>query len=281
MALTTIAAAIAAARAVGQDIPWHKTTLTTGVALTPHSLWVGAGWPAVTGTYGATGKANGRVLTKTSTGGGRFVDAPPTGDTRLCGVGMCPGAATALGTAYLVDRIADVSIAHAEATGAITGCDATSRLPGVGTYEEGCQIWAYVGNALSAASNVFTLDYTDQDGNAATTPNITTVASAVTNRSVNALMFQTLAAGSTGVRSIDAITAVSGAGTGTICLALVRVLATVPMPLLGTVIEKDFIAENPGMVKIYDDTCFDWIIVPTGAIANGTLMTGSISLVSG
>lgn len=281
MALSTIAAAIAAARSVGQDIPWHKANPSAGVALTPHSLWAGAGWPAIAGTYGTTGKANGRVLTKTSTGGGRFIDAPPTGDTRLCGVGMCPGVSTALGTAYLVDRIADVAIAHAEASGSITGCTATSRLPSAATNTEGCQIWAYVTGALSAASNVFTLDYTDQDGNSATTPSITTVASAVANRSVNTKMFQDLAAGTSGVRSIDAITAVSGAGTGTICLALVRVLASVPIPLLTTVIEKDFIAENPGMVKIYDDTCFDWILVPTGAAGNGALMHGSISLVSG
>ena len=280
MTISTIATASSAVTNNGQSIPFSKAVPSAGVAHVPHSLWAGAGFPGVAGTYGTTGRANGRVLTDASTGGSLYRNAP-SGQMYVMGAGMGPGAATCLGTAYLIDRVADCSIAHAEATGAFTGLTATSRLPASGATALGCQIWIYVTVGLSAASNVFTLTYTNHTGASKTTPNITTVASAVANRSVNLNMFAQLAVGDTGVRSIDSITAVSGAGTGTICVALVRVLARITVPLLQTVIEKGYISEQPGWRPIYDDTCFDWIITPVGAAGNGTIMNGSVLLASG
>ena len=282
MAISTIATASDAVRRNGQNLGINKAVPSVGVANVPHSLWAGAGFPSIAGTYGATGKANGRVLTGTSAGGVRYQNALASSQMYLMGAGMSPGASTCTGTAYLVDRIADCAIAHAEATGSFTGLTATSRLPAAATNAEGCQIWVYVTSALSAASNVFTLTYTNQAGTGSkTTPNITTVASAVANRSVNLNMFVELAAGDTGVRSIDSITAVSGAGTGTICVALVRVLARINIPLINTVIERNYYADMPGWKSLYDDTCFDWILTPSGAAANGTLMTGNILVASG
>lgn len=281
MTISTISAAAEAVTNNGQNIPMSKANPSVGVALTPHSLWAGAGSPAAAGTYGTTGKANGRTLTDASTGGSLYRNAP-SGQMYLMGAGMAPGASTCLGTAILVDRIADCAIAHAEATGSFTGLSATSRLPTASANAEACQIWIYVTGALSAASNTFTLTYTNQAGTGSkTTANIVTVASAIVNRSCNANMFVQLANGDTGVRSIESITAVSGAGTGTLVVCLVRPLARIPMPLTTTVIEKNFITDNPGWKALYDDTCFDWILLPTGAAANGTVMNASVLLASG
>ena len=282
MTISTIANFASAITKNGQDLVISKPVPSNGVANIPHSLWAGAGFPGgVAGTYGTTGKANGRVLTDASTGGVPYRNAP-SGQMYLTHAGMMPGATTCLGTAYLVDRIADVAIDHAEATGSITGCTATSRLPAASADADACQIFVYVTVGLSAASNTFTLTYTNSAGTGSqVTANIVTVASAVANRSVNTGMFVQLATGDTGVRSVDAITAVSGAGTGTLCVALVRVLARIPLPLNLTVIERDYLAEMPGPKAIYDDTCFDWILVPTGAAASGTVMNASIRLASG
>lgn len=282
MTISTIAGFASAITNNGQDLVISKQVPSVGVANIPHSLWAGTGFPgAAAGTYGTTGKANGRVLTDASTGGITYRNAP-SGQMYVTRAGMMPGAATCLGTALLVDRIADVSLAHAEATGSITGCDATSRLPAASAGADACQIFVYVTSALSAGSNTFTLTYTNEAGTGSqVTANIVTVASAVANRSVNTGLFVQLATGDVGVRSVDAITAVSGAATGTICVALVRVLARIPLPLNQTIIERDFLAEMPGPRAIYDDTCFDWILVPTGAAANGTVMNASISLASG
>lgn len=279
--ISTIITAADAVTNNGQNIIVSKAVPSVGVANVPHSLWAGAGHPAATGTYGTTGKANGRVLTSASTGGTRYQNAP-SDQMYIMGAGMAPGAATCLGTAYLVDRISDCAIAHAEASGSITGLDATSRLPGAAATAEGCMIWVYVSGALSAASNTFTLTYTNQAGTGSrTTANIVTVASAIVNRSCNANMFVELQAGDTGVRSVDSITAVSGAGTGTLVVCLVRVLARINIPLLATAIEKNYITEMPGWKAIYDDTCFDWILAPVGAAANGTIMNASLLLASG
>jgi len=280
MALSTVDGWAAAVANNGQDIQITKNVPTVGVANIPHSLWAGGGTP-VAGTYGTTGKANGRVLTDASTGGRSYVNAV-SGTMYLTRVGMIPQASTCQGTILLVDRIADCAVAHAEATGSITGLTATSRLPAAATGAEACQIFIYVSGALSAAANTFTLTYTNEAGTGSkTTPNIVTVASAVANRSINTGLFVPLATGDTGVRSVDSITAVSGAGTGTIVICLVRVLARIPIPVAGVIVERDLISELPGPRTIYSDTCFDWILIPTGAAAASTPMLGNLMLAYG
>lgn len=280
MALSTVDGWAAAVANNGQDVQHTKNIPTVGVANIPHSLWAGSGTPSA-GTYGTTGKANGRVLTDASTGGRAYVNAP-SGTMYLTRAGAIAQASTCQGTILLVDRISDCAVAHAEATGSITGLDATSRLPAAATGAAGAQIFIYVSGALSAASNTFTLTYTNEAGTGSqVTPNIVTVASAVANRSINTGLFVPLATGDTGVRSIESITAVSGAGTGTIVICLVRVLARIPIPVASVLVERDLISELPGPRALYDDTCFDWILIPTGAAAANTPMLGSYMIAYG
>lgn len=280
MALSTLDGWAGAVASNGQDIQFHKLVPTVGVANVPHSLWAGAGIPEA-GTYGTTGKANGRVLTDASTGGKPYLNAP-SGQMYLTRAGMIPGASTCQGTILLVDRIADCALAHAEATGSITGLTATSRLPAASANAEGCQIFVYVTGALSAASNTITYTYTNQAGTGSkTTQNVVTVASAVANRSCNANMFVGLATGDTGVRSIESVTLASGSATGTLCVCLVRILARIPIPVAGTLVERDLVAELPGPKALYDDTCLDWILLPTGAAAANTPMIGNVTLAYG
>lgn len=265
---------------VGQDLQFHKLIPTVGVANVPHSLWAGGGIPAA-GTYGSTGKANGRVLTDASTGAHAYTNAP-SGQMYLVRAGMNPLASTCQGSIYLVDRIADCALAHAEATGSITGLTATSRLPAAATNAEACQIFVYVTSALSGASNTITYTYTNQAGTGSrVTQNVVTVASAVANRSCNLNMFVGLQAGDTGVRSIESVTLSSGSATGTLCVCLVRILARIPIPVAGGHVERDLIAELPGPKALYDDTCFDWILAPTDAAVANTPMIGNIMLAYG
>lgn len=197
---------------------------------------------------------------------------------------MNPLAATCQGTLILVDRIADCLVAHAEASGNFTGTgiDATSRLPAQAAGAEGAQIFVYVTSALSGASNTITYGYTNQAGTGSrTTGNLVTVASAVANRSVNAGLFVPLQAGDTGVRSIESMTLASGSATGTICVCLVRPLLYIPIPIAGIEVTRDMVTETCGVPRIYDDSCLDWILIPSGAAAASTPMIGSVTLAYG
>jgi hypothetical protein len=279
MALSTVDGWAAAVANNGQDIQITKNVPTVGVANIPHSLWAGGGTP-VAGTYPVTGKANGRTVTDASTGGRAYVNAP-SGTMYLTRVGMIPQAATCQGTILLVDRISDCSILLADTTGAVTGLDATSRLPAAAAGAEGAQIFIYAQTALGTATT-FNLTYTNQAGTGSqVTPNIVSTASAVINRSLNAGLFVPLATGDTGVRSIETFTAVSGSGTGTLSICLVRVLARIPIPVAGVLVERDLISELPGPKTIYSDSCFDWILVPTGAAVAATPMLGNLLLAYG
>lgn len=279
MAITTQDGWLAAIGANGQFPETTKLVPSVGVANVPHSLWVGAGNPSA-GGHATTGRANGRTLVDTTAGGTPFNNAP-SGQMGIPRARMNPLAATCQGTIYLVDRISDFSVLLADAGGTVTSCDATSRLPAAAAGAEGAQIFIYAQTALGTATT-FTLTYTNQAGTGSrVTPNIVSVASAIINRSLNLGLWVPLQAGDTGVRTIDSFTAVSGAGSGTICVCLVRPLLTIPIATAGIEVTRDMITETTGVPRIYDDSCLDRILVPTGAAAANTPMVGGVTLAYG
>ena len=244
----------------GQRLLYNKTMASVSVANVPHTLWTATGLPAA-GTYGSVGKANGRTLTDVTTGGWPFTNASVSETMHLVRAGAAPITASATGSLVLVDRISDVLLAHAEATGSITGLSATSRLAS----GEGAMIWCEVQSALSAGSNTWALSYTNQAGTNSRSTSIVTTASAIVGRSPNAALFQPLQAGDTGVRSIESLT-LTGTATGQIALCLVKPLLFLPLPAVSTYVERDCVVELPSLPRIYDDACLHWIYVPTAAV---------------
>jgi len=93
----------------------------------PQSCWLATGIPNP-GSLPSSGKANGRVCTRTTVGAFP-IRTPPNGKKNfLRGVHYLNAAATGVGTLWVLDRLADVQLAHNEANGSITGCDASSKL---------------------------------------------------------------------------------------------------------------------------------------------------------
>lgn len=246
----------------GQKLFFSKVAASVSVANVPQDLWTASGLPAA-GAYGAAGKANGRTLTSTTTGALPYSDPTAPATMHLLAGEATVITANATGSLILVDHISDVLLAHAEATGAITGVDATSRLPSEG----GCQLFCSVVTAFSAASNTITFTYTNQAGTAGrVTGNIVTVASAIVRRSVNGNLWQPLAAGDSGIRSIQSVTLSAGAATGQYVAKLVRPLATIPIGTVGLTTARDFVVELPNLDKIYDSSNLALIYVPTAAV---------------
>lgn len=256
----------------------NKLAPATGVAHEWFDMWAGAGQPGA-GGFGATGKANGRVCTRATTGALVYPGNAAGGNTlHLLASLLAP--CTSGSTAFelvIVDRISDVTLAYNEANGSITGVDATSRLPA----GAGAQLIVNAATALAASSNVVQFGYTNTDGTASrSTGQITCTASAAVGRSVNGRLYQPLQANDVGIRTLDSFTLVSGAGaTGTICAALVRPLAVISAETLILPQIREFIFNTPSQARIMDDSCIDLLLLPSTAVQNR--VTGSIWLVEG
>jgi hypothetical protein len=246
----------------GQKLHFHKVMAQSSTSNIPASLWNATGNPSA-GSYGSVGKANGRTCTSATTGAMPFTNASGGRTMHLIAGEVTTMTSSATGALVLVDRISDCLLAHAEASGSITGLSATSRLAS----GQGAQIFCEVQSAFSAASNTITFTYTNQAGTGSrTTGSIVTSASAAVGRSVNANLWQPLQSGDTGVRSIESVTLSSGTATGQYAVCLVRPLGSIPIGVNCITASRDFVLEMPNLERIYDDSCLQLIYIPSGGV---------------
>lgn len=164
---------------------------------------------------------------------------------------------------WIFDRLAHVTIAHDQASGAISpALDGTARLAA----GEGALILAEVVTALSG-SNTFTLNYTNQAGAAKTTQSyittnsFTTVgaspASNTSGSAINGNVFVSLAAGDRGARTLTDWTLAAGTATGSICFSLVKPVLFVPALFLDRpgVTDRDLVMQRIDCLNIHEDAC--------------------------
>lgn len=260
-----------------QKIPWLKKLPATSVANILNSFWQGAGLPGA-GSLPTSGVGNGRVCTSSTTGALPMVNAPTNETLHLVSFEAgVSSVSTVYGGILLVDRICDVQLAHNEPTNTITGCTATSRLPAASAAEAGGLIFCEVTSAFSGASNTLTFGYTNQDGNAATSGNVVTVASAAQGRTISNDFFVPLASGDSGARAITSVTLVSGSATGSFLATIVRPLCY--LPTFGAQnMEKDCALETVAMDRIYDASCLSFLSFSNSAVQY--LAGGTVKLVS-
>jgi hypothetical protein len=144
-------------------------------------------------------------------------------------------------------------------------------------------LYTTTANTNAAVISNTTLSYTDQDGNAGNTAVLS-----------GAVGFQTpatpvlgtwtrflLAAGDTGIRSVQSITLGTSYGAGALSLVLYRPLAgegiSVANYSSGSFVGSNAIAENPG-VRIYNGTCFGFQFIGAPATTAPSMYGGSIRL---
>lgn len=232
---------------------------TAGVA---QSLWTATGQP-LAGTYPTTGVANGRACSRTTTGAPKYT--VPTAPSLMYLMNEEGNAviASSTGKLYLVDRLADVQIALLDSTSSITGCDGTARLAATSGQGDGGFLFIETSAALSAAADTFTLEYTNQVGaTAKVTPTITTVASRAVGSSATAFFWQPLAAGDTGVRAVTKYTLGTGTATGNFCVAIMKILAEVPLLTPGLAVARNMTNNVPSIPQIVDGACLQLMWYP-------------------
>lgn len=215
-----------------------------------HSYWQSSGRGGQAGSVPAAGAANGRACSKTTAGALQFPNAP-SGREWFLHVPILAGH-DGPGAYNVFDKYADVQLSIAASSGAVTGCDATGRLAS----GDGCMLLAEVVTGLSAVANTFTITYINQDGVSKTTPNIVSAASATQCRSVSHVyMYLPLADGDMGVRSITSLDWVSGAGTGTILISLVKKIYAVGVSTRPLGLAHDLFFEYPAASFVPDNAC--------------------------
>ena len=255
-----------------QQLRWVKGNVTA-VAGRPCSLWSGAGQPGV-GSTTLGQAATGAVPVDSDTGGMPFTN-PVSGNSYI---GRISGNCAADGHILLVDLLwVWGSGGSGWSVTTTTGQNTTSPTALTRPDSTGANTVAFmeVLATMGAGAATPTLTYTDQDGNGSASSSGMTpsyAASAI----VGSVFFFNLAAGDTGVRSIQTLTTSVSMTSGTARICIGRIVTSFP-----TIANRGFLynAYDLGMPRVYDDACLMPIIVPQST-ASGPMIL-DVSLIQG
>ena len=244
---------------------FHKFPRVAGVAATAPiagrgcSLWTYDGTPASGAVPGAAA-----IPTRATAGALPFV-APSGGrDLHLIGASLTPITA---GVYLLYDRLMHCGGLSGTVTTAQTVQGASPGTPPItrNTGGAGNMAWYEIYTAIGTSAPTLTMTYTDQDGNAATsTINI----GATGFREVTRAQRIPLAAGDTGIRSIQSVQLTATTGTaGNFGITLAKPLAWLPVSTGGAAGWRDYTTGLPGIPTIDPDACLALMFIPAVAAA--------------
>lgn len=219
-------------------------------------------------TYPAPG-VNGVAVDNSTSGAWDFTN-PTGGDISY--LSHLDGSSTATaGTFYLYDRLWHNSGLSTTTVGAqsITPAALTRYTSG-----EGVEAWFDVlGTAMGSGATAPSISYTDQAGN---TGNTATAQGWVTTAAINRCFPFALAAGDTGVRSIQSFNNNASHTSGAFGLVLRKRLATFTVPLAGSGPDPlDFF--DLGGPQIFDDACLEFLWQPAATTASILMMSAGIT----
>ena len=264
MAITTLDGVIAGARPPMQIT---KAVTATLVAGRPASLWSLGGSP---GAGAFNGTLNGVVLESTSGIVAGMIPRynPASGNAYLA---RFSGAASQPCRVLLLDRIWHNGGYTITSTAAQNSTTPTwpSRCPTSGTDDtpattgHGVLLAVEVSAATGAGTPTITISYTNSAGTAGRTA--TNVIGTSATSAIGATYFIGLAAGDTGVRSVQSLTLSATWTSGTINLVAYRILAELELPIAQVPNAIDAI--TGGMPRIYDGTVPWLVVIPSTTTA--------------
>jgi hypothetical protein len=252
-------------------MPINPTTIVAGFQQPDQVTKAGIAMAAANGLRGYNLRyAAGGALAAPSSGingggvtlGGMFPRANPAGGLNAY-VGRFGIQASAIGTAWLIDRIWDNSglsvtstAAQAIAAAALPARDANGTANG--SMIMAALEWSATGGAGTPTA---TLTYTDQGGNAGATATLTGVATPP----VGTFELFTLAAGDTGIRLPTSFIQTATRTSGTMHLVLFRVLEQVGITQPN--VEAAVDAWTGGRPRVYDGSSLEVVFFPTATTA--------------
>lgn len=263
--------AAAAASSKMQNAWFNKQVAVVPNSNRPKTFWTAPGIPEA-GANPTNGLANAVACTSSTTGAIKFTNAAGGATLHLTGFSLAPTANS--GVFLLVDRLAHVNISIDQASGDISpAMDGTARL----ATGEGALLIAEVTSTLSG-SNTVTLEYTDEGGNAGTTPamslTVVNVGHSPTNVSGtgNTSWIIPLAAGDLGARTVTRWNKTSGVNTGAINIVMIKPMAWIHNNAAQQATDRDYVISFPNTVKIPDNACLCLYTLTGGTATNMTLL---------
>ena len=260
----------------GKNIPFMKTSTASDVAGCWYCTSKDAGYPGAwaPGTPGI----NGRVTDGTTSGDYGCIPIPnaATGGNYLTALEM---AASVVHTNDFFDvlwvnsgLVVTTTTAQAITTPTLPARDINGTTDG-----EGCTIALLVTTVLAnAAANAgITVSYTNSKGTAGRTANLSAIAGSQLPQSavVGTIVWFQLAAGDTGVRSIQSITLTTTLVSGAISLMICRDISTIGTAVVNVSTPK--VIGSPG-IRLYNGTCMLHNILCSATTA--TFFSGSLAV---
>lgn len=268
MAITTLDGVIAGMRPPEDVVKVGSTMEAAGVH---NSFFYATGRPGA-----ATAPSPGLAGAALTTYAGQIpFTNPVSGNTYLARVEF---SASAVGTVLLCDRLWHNSGLAVTTTTSQTVNSVTwpARDRDGSTNGESVLVGIEVSTATTNAGAVTntTMSYTDASNNASNTATISSFPA--TSVAGTFVPFQ-LAAGDTGVRSIQSVTLGTSYGAGAIHLVAYRILARIPIALAHVSHDRDVV--SLGMVRLYDDTVPFVLFLPAATTA--TTIHGQVTVTQG
>lgn len=266
MAVTTLNGLIAALPPYGK--PFMKAAFSPQAVGAWYSLWAQAGIPGA-GANSSSGVA-GDVPTSATAGAIPFTNSATSYLARFSSYSAI------VGHLALYDRLWHNSGLSPTAGGGQTVQAAPPDVPLTRPDANGdaVEAWFQVYGTLGSGSTASTITYTDQSGN---TGNTGTLQGFVTTAATNRAFQYSLAAGDTGVRSIQTYTNGATMTSGTFGLILRRLVASLSIPIAntGSVLESI----KGGLQRIDDSACLELLWLASATTAN--TVGGSLAIAQG
>lgn len=268
------------------------TGVSAGTFIT--SLGTGTGANAG-GTYNVSisQTVTSQTITGTATPNGLYTggNVSPSIKNVLNVSAFSAAATTAPATLMLVDQVAMFTVSSVTTTGAqaFTG---TQTLP---RYATGAGLQAYIVPSVvtGAGTPTVQLNYTNAAGTAGRlTPASPVLPTATTASPVGSVIysgtgagkygpFMPLAAGDTGIQSIQSINLSATMTSGSLVVLLAKPIFTLPLTTVGVASERDLVNQLPSMPRIFDGANLQWLIYAGAATPVNSAFYGSLDVAWG
>jgi hypothetical protein len=280
---------------------WNKNALptTAQTAGTWYDLSCGAGNPGSDTAYGGGTNLAFQALDDTSTTSpGIQHGGNVTPDTKhVVNVSGFSAAATTMPAVFmLVDRLGFYPITTTTLTTNQT-LDNTTAFPS-GRHSSGAGLRAYVvcssgaaTTAMGAGTPNISMTYTNQSGTAGkVTPTVLPVGTTAAPKGSIVYSgtgagkygpFMPLAAGDSGIRSVQNFQLSATYTSGVLNLVICRPLLTLPMTTIGVAAERDLLNQVPSLPRIYDGANLAWLMYAGAATPVSSAFAGHIDVAWG
>jgi hypothetical protein len=244
-----------------------------------YSTWAQAGQPAA-GGFG-TALTSRQLTYITVNGGVSLTTADATEALYLTSFGAWNNLG-ALGNIQLIDRLLDYDAiaANSAASQALTN---SASLPTQYSTGDGVMMFLEVSSAIAGVTNgTATITYTNQAGTSGKTTAVASLVAAPVLSRVAAPVtgfFIPLAAGDTGVRSVQSVQFSAAATSGTYCLTLCYPLTALPAPSTAYT-ERDLVLQSPKMPPIRDNAVLQFLVATVNTTAATNFISGEVNGVS-